>query len=291
MITIAGGTGAVGSSLVQTLLGDGAQLRVLTRDPQKARAALGDGGPEVAGINFDDPVTLEAGFKGSDAAFLSTGTSDRQVRDEIAMIDAAIRAGVPYLVNLSVGGAGGDNADDVLQWHTQIDAYLAAQDVASALIRPATYTDTIVGVASSFVPAGAWGGAAGSGRVCLTDTRDVAAVAAVLLAEGAGRHAGHVYDMSGPAPVTMADVAGYISEVLGTTVEYHDRTREQQRGVLESAGVPALLVEVLLGLDDLTRSGIFAEPSPTVADLTGRAPRSVQAWVREHAAAFTPASA
>jgi hypothetical protein len=42
--------------------------------------------------------------------------------------------------------------------------------------------------------------------------------------------------------------------------------------VLESVGVPALMVDVLLGLDDLTRGNIFAKPSTTVQDLTGRAP-------------------
>jgi NAD(P)H dehydrogenase (quinone) len=96
MITIAGGTGAVGQSLVQALLGKSAQVRVLTRDPQKAGGAFGDAGLEIAGIAFDDAATLQAAFTGSDRAFLSTGTSDWQVRDEIALIDAATQAGVPY---------------------------------------------------------------------------------------------------------------------------------------------------------------------------------------------------
>jgi NAD(P)H dehydrogenase (quinone) len=50
------------------------------------------------GVDFDDAVTLQATFTGSDKAFMSTGTSDRQVRDEIALINAAIRADVPYFL-------------------------------------------------------------------------------------------------------------------------------------------------------------------------------------------------
>jgi NAD(P)H dehydrogenase (quinone) len=34
MITVAGGTGLVGKSLTQALVGDGEQVRVLTRGPQ-----------------------------------------------------------------------------------------------------------------------------------------------------------------------------------------------------------------------------------------------------------------
>jgi len=105
MITLAGGTGLVGKTLTQALVRDGEQVRVLTRDPNAAAAAFGDAKLEIVGVDFDDTATLRSAFTGSDKAFLSYGTSDRQVRDEIALIDAAINADVPYLVNLSVGGA------------------------------------------------------------------------------------------------------------------------------------------------------------------------------------------
>jgi NAD(P)H dehydrogenase (quinone) len=46
-------------------------------------------------------------------------------------------------------------------------------------------------------------------------------VFAVILTKGPQRHAGKTYDISGPAAVTMDEVAGYISAALGTRVEYH----------------------------------------------------------------------
>src|SRR3984893_4300529 len=181
MITVAGGTGLVGKSLTRALVRDGEQVRVLTRDPKAAGAACGDAKLEIVGVDFDDPATLRAGFTGSDKAFLSYGTSDRQVRDEIALIDAALGAEVPYLVNLSVGGAGGTHPANVVQWHTEIDAYLASTGVASTVVRPTTFTDSRLNLAASFVSWRAWGGTAGAGRVALIDSRDVAAVSAVIL--------------------------------------------------------------------------------------------------------------
>jgi NAD(P)H dehydrogenase (quinone) len=106
MITVAGGTGLVGKTLTQALVRAGEQVRVLTRDPKAARAALGAAKVEIVGVDFDDATTLRAGFTGSDKGFMSYGTSGRQVRDEIALIDAVIGADVPYLVNLSAAGAG-----------------------------------------------------------------------------------------------------------------------------------------------------------------------------------------
>src|SRR5882757_11544753 len=125
MITLAGGTGLIGKTVTQALVRDGEQVRVLTRDPNAAAAAFGDAKLEIVGVDFDDPATLRSGFSGSDKAYLSYGTTDRQVRDEIALIDAAISADVPYLVTLSVGGAGGTHTAYVIRWHTEIDAYLA----------------------------------------------------------------------------------------------------------------------------------------------------------------------
>jgi NAD(P)H dehydrogenase (quinone) len=286
MITLAGGTGLVGKSLTLALVGEGEQVRVLTRDPKAAAAAFGDAKLEIVGVDFDDAATLRSAFTGSDKAFMSYGTSGRQVRDEIALIDSAIGAEVPYLVNLSVGGAGGTHPANVVQWHTEIDAYLASTGVESTVVRPTTFTDTMLKLAANFVRSGAWGGLGGTGRVALIDSRDVAAVFTVILTEGPQRYVGKIYDISGPTAVTMDEVAGYISAALGTRVEYHARTEAQHRALLESAGLPGLLVDVLLGVDDITRDNVYAMPSPTVFDLTGRAPRSVNDWVHEHLSLF-----
>ena len=286
MITLAGGTGLVGRTLTQALVRDGEQVRVLTRDPEAAATAFGDAKLEIVGVDFDDAATLRSGFAGSEKAYLSYGTTDRQVRDEIALIDAAIGADVPYLVNLSVGGAGGSHPANVVRWHTEIDAYLAGTGVASTVVRPTSFTDTTLKIAANFVRAGAWGGLGGAGRVALIDTRDVAEVFAVILTDDAQRHAGKTYDISGPAALTMDEVAGYISAALGTRVEYHARTEAQQRAVLESIGQPAFMVDVLVGVDELTRDNVYAVPSPTVYDLTGHAPRPVKDWVHEHVSLF-----
>ena len=61
--------------------------------------------------------------------------------------------------------------------------------------------------------------------------------------------------------------------------------------MLQSAGVPELLVDILIGIDALTRNNVYAVPSPTVFDLTGHAPRSVKDWVNEHVSLFAAPAA
>jgi NAD(P)H dehydrogenase (quinone) len=287
MIAIAGGTGTVGGKLARKLLAEGARVRVLTRDPGAHAGVFdGDAGVEWAAVDFDDPASLRSAFRGTDRAFLSTGTSPRQVRDETALIDAAVEVGVSYLVGLSVGGIGRGADNPVLDWHAEIDAHLRAQGVPFTLLKPATFTDTAIRVASGFVPSGSWGGHAGQGRVALIDARDIADVAAAVLLDGPGRHDGQEYDLNGPDPITMHELAGLLSAHLGRAVRYHDRTRDEQRAVLASAGLPELMVDVLIGLENVTRAGVFATTTGAVRDLTGHEGRGVEAYVRENLAEF-----
>jgi NAD(P)H dehydrogenase (quinone) len=289
--TIAGGTGTVGKHLVDAFVQQGIQLRVLTRDAIAAASVTQSDKVTFVQVNFDKPETLTKGFEGTDRAFLCTGTSDRQVRDEIALIDAAVSANVTHLVNLSVGGAGGSNANNVLAWHTEIDAHLVTKNVAWTLLRPATYMDTVFRVAAGFIPHDLWGGTASDGFISLIDAEDVAAAAAAVLMEGPDRHRGAIYSLTGPDAVTMPSVALSLSHALHRQVKYVQRSREEQHAVYQSAGLPALMIDVLLGLDDLTRDNIFSKSTSDVFDLTGRAPNSVNNWIKKHISAFEAASA
>lgn len=279
IIAIAGATGTVGSKLTRLLNGAGLRVRMLSRDPAKAAVLFNGLDVEVVGVDFDSASSLRRAFEGADSAFLCTGTSPRQVRDETALIDAAVHAAVPYLVNLSVAGVGTGVRNVVLECHAQIDAYLATQDLPSTTLRPTTYTDTLIRIASNFAPAGHWGGVAGGGRICPVDTRDVAACAAAVLCEGAERHGGKTYDLSGPSPVTMDDIATLLSSVREQPLAYIRRAANEQRDVYASAGIPSFYADVLLGLDDLTRDDLYATPTSGVFQLTGQPPRSIAAWI------------
>jgi NAD(P)H dehydrogenase (quinone) len=286
MITIVGATGTVGKPLLQALIQAEVPLRVLTRDKAKARELWPSEAVDVVEVNFDDVRSLRQGLLGSDQAFFAVGTSDRQLRDEFALIDAAVAAKVGHVVALSVGGADKHSAHPVLHWHGLIDERLRSTGLAATWLKPGTFTDTLGRVSSNFVRAGAWGGFAGDGRVAAIDTRDVAAVAAKVLLQGKAQHSGKSYELTGPVAVSMLEFAAEISARIAKPVSYTQRTREEQRAVLEAAGVSALFVEVLLALDDATRHSAFAIPTQTVFELTGVQPRSVSNWIAEHAQLF-----
>jgi len=279
-IAVAGATGRVGGALIAKLVNDPADLVALTRNPGSERLLAG---VPLATLDFDTPGTLADALSGVDRLFLSHGTSAQQVANEIALIDAAVAAGVAHIVKLSVMGP--PSRLHPFDWHMQIEAHLATYDIGYTVLRPSSFVD-ILARASAPVAAGSWGGAAGEGRVNFIDTRDVADAARAALLDNAHLDAQRAYHLTGPAAVSMPEVAEELSRLLGKAVEYKHRTHAEQRDVLIASGASEMVADLLLGLDRIFRQSVLAETTSTFTELTGQSPRSVAGWLSDNIAAF-----
>jgi NAD(P)H dehydrogenase (quinone) len=291
-IAIAGGTGRVGSGVTRQLLDRGERVRVLTRDVGQAAARLGqEDGLELAGIDFDDPRDLAEKLRGSDRVFIALGTAPTQVDNETALIDAAVAAGVPYLVEVSVEGVETDSANVILGIHRAIEDRLSSAGIPCTVIRPTTYIDAIVAIAAGFIPRDAWGGNTAGGRAAFVDIRDVAEVAAAVLAEGPNAHAGRKYVVSGPEALSMEQVAELFSAALGHLVRFHQRGEDENKAFLSAFGLPEARVDVLLALDQLTRDNSYASVSSDTATILGRPARPASLFINENAPSLLPSLA
>jgi uncharacterized protein YbjT (DUF2867 family) len=97
---------------------------------------------------------------------------------------------------------------------------------------------------------------------------------------------GETYMLSGPEAITYEQVAGYLSEATGRTIEFVDVPDEAARQALLDDGVPELVAEFIVQLFGALRDGIAAETTDTVRRLTGHEPRGFAEFAHEHAAAF-----
>jgi len=279
-IAIAGATGRVGSALVASLVGAPAELRALTRNPHDGRLPSGI---TAVGIDFEQPSSLERALQGADRLFIAHGTSPRQPANEIALIDAAVRAGLRHIVKLSALGP--PSRLHPSDWHMQIEAHLATKDVGYTVLRPSAFVDILRRSAAS-VACDSWGGAAGIGKTNFIDTRDVADVARVALLDGSAPEAQRAYHLTGPRAWTMQEIADALSRLLGRRVEYVDRTPAQQRAALMGAGLGDFVADLLLGLDRFFRDSAFSETTTTVEEVTGHPPRPLTQWLSENISLF-----
>ncbi len=279
-IAVAGATGRVGSSLTASLASAPVQLRALTRSPDAARLPSG---VAAVGVDFDQPATLERALDGVDRLFIAHGTSPRQVDNEMALIDAAVAAGVRRIVKLSSFGP--PSRLHPIDWHMKIEAHLANMDIGYTVLRPSAFAEILARMGPA-VAVGAWGGAAGDGRTNFIDTRDVAEVARLALLDEHADEVQRAWHLTGPRAWTMPEIAGELSRLLGRPVDYEHRTPAQQRALLIGAGMNDFIADLMLGLDRSFRESALAETTSTVEQLTGHAPRSLAAWLAENLPLF-----
>ncbi|MBR0954698.1 NAD(P)H-binding protein [Bradyrhizobium canariense] len=279
-IAVAGATGRVGSALISKLVAEPVDLVALTRTPGAERLPSG---VSLATVDFDVRSTLDDALRGADRLFLAHGTSPRQVANEIALIDAAVAAGVSHIVKLSVLGP--PSRLHPLDWHMQIEAHLAACDVGFTVLRPSSFVDILARAGAPIVN-DTWGGAASDGLVNLIDTRDVADCAFAVLLEDAHATSQRAYHLTGPAAVSMPGIADELSGLLGRVVTYRHRSPAEQRENLLGSGLSEFVADLLLGLDRLFYESVLAETTSTVRELTGHAPRPVTDWLSDNISLF-----
>ena len=121
------------------------------------------------------------------------------------------------------------------------------------------------------------------GKIPYVDARDVAAVAALILA-APEHHRGKTYVLTGSEAISYRQAAAIISSVIDKPVRFVDETPDDARARRIREGIPASVIESIPGIAAYQRAGgKTVTITSTIADLTGRPPVTVAEFVREHA--------
>jgi NAD(P)H dehydrogenase (quinone) len=283
MILVTGATGTIGSHLVPSLLEQDAAVRVLVRDADKARAAFGDDVDIVSG-DLRDASSVSVALKGVEKIFLNSPSLNGFVDLQRPLIDAANAAGVGHLVRLSVAGAAPDATTSYGRGHFVLDEHLKASTLSWTILQPNGFMQNLLSNVVT-IKAGAIYASAGDGHVAMIDARDIAEVAASVLIKGG--HTGESLVLTGGEAVTYNAVAAAFATELGHDVRYVDTPPEVTRQNLLGFGLPAEQVEDILALFAIFRAGLASTVTPTVANVLGRAPRSLAIFVHDYRAVFT----
>lgn len=278
MILVTGATGNVGSETVRLLAAQQQSVRALVRDTSRTQQA----GVEVVTGDFDDPASLDAAMRDVDTVVLVSPAIPRQ---EIAAIDAAARAGVTHVVK-ATSKASADSPVERRRGQTRIEQHLHASGLAWTLLRSNAYLQNLLALAPLVRQTSGFVMSAGDGQVGMVDARDVANVAA-RIATSPARHAGATYWPTGPALITYTDVANELSAALGHPIDYRRISPDQHREMMIRAGVPESVATSNAQAFELIAEGDAAWITDDVETITGDAPRTLHAFITEHAADFT----
>src|SRR5437667_208247 len=148
MILVAGGTGHLGIELVPLLTARGIPVRVVTRDPARARQRLGET-PQLAKGDARNPRTLEEALKGVDAEVSAMtgfgpgapGPKAVDYEGNLNLIRAAEAAGVRRFVLVSIHGATADHAMELWRMKYRAEEALRASRLDWVIVRPNAYME------------------------------------------------------------------------------------------------------------------------------------------------------
>jgi uncharacterized protein YbjT (DUF2867 family) len=275
MIVVTGATGNVGGEVVAVLAGREEGVRALARDP--AGAALPAGVDVVQG-DLELPESLTPALDGARAVFLLGGWGDMP-----GLLRRFARAGIEHVVLLTSRCVMGGMADNAItrMW---LDSEAAVRDsgMAWTILRPSGYHANALRWRAQLrhgdIVRAPWPDIA----VAAIDPADIAAVAAVVLT-GPG-HEGAAYSLSGPEPLTPGDQVATLAAALGRPLRYEPLSDEQARAEM-APDTPAPYIDAFFRFYS---GGEFDDSAvlDTVAQMTGRPPRSFAQWARAHADAF-----
>lgn len=288
MILVIGATGRIGGETARLLLGAGVGVRALVRDAAKA-AMLFDLGAELAVGDLADPVSLGVAMDGIDRVLIVSVQDLRQAELQGNAVQAAVGARVSHIVKVSGIGPsispGGPAEIGRQHWRTEHE--IEETGVPFTFLRPGFFMQNLLATAAPMVSrTGVLAAPMGSTPIAMVDARDIAAAAAAVLT--GAEHANRVYDITGPRAFTYEQLAGVLADATGRPVRYADIPRALAAKGLRSQGKPDWYVHHLDEMAQLFRAGAGASVSTAVRDLTGFRPRSVEDFVVENVAAFTP---
>lgn len=281
MIAVTGAAGQLGHQVIDHLLLQGVPAsEIIAVDLESPRTtALATLGVDVRFADYNQPETLPPAFAGADKVLLvsaPTGADAVRNRQHQAAIDAAAEAGVGLLAYTSVTHAP-TNTMGLAPVHRTTEQAIAASELPAVILRNGWYAENHTAALGAAVSRGSLVGSAGDGRMAAVGRADLAEAAAIILTRE--DQAGKVYDLTGDSAWTLAELAAEAAAQSGTPVTYVDLPGEQYRQILQQAGLPEPVVELIVDADVAISHGTLDYITSDLRTLLGRPTTSMSTLV------------
>lgn len=287
-ILVTGSTGVVGKQVLEHLAGSGAQVRALTRTPEKAQ--FPDGVTAVQG-DLSDVDGLRRAMNGVSTLFLLAPNAADELTQALQTLSVAREAGVKGVVYLSVfKGAEYVDVPHFTGKYT-VERMIEHCDLPATVLRPAYFMQNDVRQKEPLLTHGVYGMPIGAKGISMVDVRDIGEAAARELLRrerAADRLPRETYALVGPDAITSQSVASIWAEALGRAVRYGGDDLDLLEQRLKAAAPGWLAYDMRLMMSRYQQDGAVASRAEIdhLAALLGRQPRSYRDFAKETAAGW-----
>ncbi|WP_066803138.1 NmrA/HSCARG family protein [Sphingomonas asaccharolytica] len=287
-ILVTGSTGTIGTQVLSFLDGHGADIRALTRSPEKAEFPAG-----VTAVKGDlaDIDSIRAALEGVSTLFLLAPNAPDELTQAMLALNAAREAGVKGVVYLSVFK--GEAYADVPHFASKmtVERMIDAYDLPVTILRPAYFIQNDMRQKDALL-GDVYGMPVGAKGISMVDVRDIGEAAAkeLLRREQAGTPLPReIFELVGPDILTGETLAMLWSEILGRPIAYAGDDLEGLEQRLKSFGPAWLAYDMKLMMRRYQEDGAIAtdEDLARLTALLGHAPRSYRDFAETAAAGWS----
>ncbi|MGC0365554.1 NAD(P)H dehydrogenase (quinone) [Rhodococcus sp. 27YEA15] len=269
-IAVTGATGNLGRHVVEALIDRGtpaADIVAVVRNPQKA-ADLAANGVDVKEADYGDVAALEAALVGVDRLILISGSEvGSRLPQHTNIVTAAKAAGVGFIAYTSILDAQHTPLKLAAE-HKATEDLIAESGIPFAFLRNGWYWENFTADLAGTIERAVVVGAGGDGKIAAAARVDYAEAAAVVATTDG--HDGAIYELGGDERLTYTELAAQISEFAGKPVVYQFVDEKAYEGILEGAGLPAPVAQILADSDAGIAKGALDTESGDLQKLIGR---------------------
>ncbi|SDJ42555.1 Uncharacterized conserved protein YbjT, contains NAD(P)-binding and DUF2867 domains [Nonomuraea jiangxiensis] len=271
-ILVTGATGKSGRRVVNQLRARGLPVRAAARSGRHV-------------FDWTDRGTWDAALEGVRSVYIVQLDGTKLVRP---FVERAVRHGVRRIVLASGRGIDlPDYAKDssgILEGLLDSEAAVRESGLEWTISRPGWFAQNFSeGFFADAVRAGELRLPAGDGAASFVDAEDIAAVVVAALTED--RHAGQIYELSGPRAVTLTEAVATISKATGRDIRYVPLSVADYVAELVLQGLPPADAEAFADVIAPLREGRDEYVSDGVRRALGRPPRTFAEFAESTAVA------
>jgi len=231
-VALAGGSGFIGRAIARRLIaGGGIKVRVLTRNPDKARAQIDIPGIEFVRADIAEPASLKDALKGANAIVDAIQFDGYPVENPrrgftferidyggvVALVDAAKAAGVQQFIYVSGAAADENSAHPGFRAKGRAERVIRESGLTYTIFRPSLVygpEDKVVNGLARAIRFAPVFGVPGTGRQKVQPVLvDDLAACVMLAVSGRGRNG--TYEIGGPDLMTFDEMMRIIMDASG----------------------------------------------------------------------------
>jgi NAD(P)H dehydrogenase (quinone) len=269
-IVVTGATGQLGRLIVEGLLANGVPASDIVAGGRKLEKLdeFAARGVVVKKLDYNDPASIADSVDGIDTLMLvSASEPGNRVPQHVAVIDAAVTAGVKRIVYTSAPAAT-TSALVLAPEHKATEEYIVGTGVPYTFLRNGWYTENYADLFAQASESGVVAQSAGDGKVSSASRKDYAdAAVAVITGDG---HENRVYELSGDTAWNFDEFAATVASLSGREVVYQRLTPEEHVARLVGFGLDEGTAGFVVAIDGNIRDGLLAVTTGELKQLIGR---------------------